>query len=58
MPPIDVVAYEKEEQLDNFALNYDLMVDKLIKAKIKPIFKALDWDLEKASGAAMPKQYW
>ena len=32
MPPIDVVAYEKEEQLDNFALNYDLMVEKLIKA--------------------------
>ena len=57
MPPIDVVAYEKEEQLDNFALNYDLMVEKLIKAKIKTIFKALDWDLEKASGAAMPKNY-
>jgi DNA polymerase I len=58
MPPIDVVAYEKEEQLDNFALNYDLMVEKLIKAKVKPIFQALDWDLERASGAAMPKQYW
>jgi DNA polymerase I len=49
MPSVDVIAYEDE---------YDLMVDKLIKAKIKPIFNALNWDLERASGAAMPKRYW
>lgn len=57
LPAIDVVAYETPDELTDFALNYDLMVDKLIKAKLKPIFKALDWDLERASGAAMPKTY-
>ena len=57
LPATDVVAYEKESDLQGFSLNYDFMVDKLIKAKIKPIFKALDWDLERASGAAMPKVY-
>ncbi len=58
MPPVDVIAYEDEKILNDFSLNYDLMVDKLIKAKIKPIFNALNWDLERASGAAMPKRYW
>ena len=58
LPSIDVVAYEEASDLAGFTLNYDLMVDKLIKAKLKPIFKALSWDLERASGAAMPKQYW
>ena len=58
LPSIDVVAYENASELADFTLNYDLMVDKLIKAKLKPIFKALNWDLERASGAAMPKQYW
>ncbi len=57
MPSIDVVAYEMPDELTGFRLNYDLMVEKLIKAKLKTIFKALDWDLERASGAAMPKTY-
>jgi DNA polymerase elongation subunit (family B) len=55
---VDVVAFENDNDLDGFGLDYDKMVDRLIKRKLKPIFKALDWDLERASGAAMPKQYW
>ena len=55
---VDVVAFENDSDLDGFGLDHDVMVDRLIKRKLKPIFKALDWDLERASGAAMPKQYW
>jgi len=58
MPPIDVVAFEELSDLDGFVLDYDKMVDKLVKSKIKPIFRALNWDLDRASGAAMPKKYW
>lgn len=58
MPMTDVVAYSKEDELEGFQFDHRIMVEKLIKAKIKPIFKALNWDLERASGAAMPKQYW
>ncbi len=58
MPPIDVVAFEELSDLDGFVLDYDKMVDKLVKSKIKPIFQALNWDLDRASGAAMPKKYW
>jgi DNA polymerase, archaea type len=58
LPPVDVVAFEEESDLNDFVLDYGKMVDKLVKAKIKPIFNALNWDLEMASGAAMPKRYW
>ena len=58
LPYTPVVAYEDISELDGFIVDYDLMVDKIVKDKIKPIFKALDWDLERASGAAMPKVYW
>lgn len=57
LPSTPVVAYGDASELDGFVIDYDLMVDKIVKDKIKPIFKALDWDLERASGAAMPKQY-
>ena len=57
LPSTPVVAYENVSELNDFVMDYDLMVDKIVKDKIKPIFKALDWDLERASGAAMPKQY-
>ena len=53
----DVMAFVDESDLDGYELDVDLMVDKLVKAKLKPIFKALDWDLAAASGAARPKNY-
>jgi len=52
-----VMAFEDESDLDGYELDVDLMVDKLVKAKLKPIFKALEWDLDAAAGAARPKQY-
>ena len=58
LPPTDVVAFEKESDLEGFELDYDKMVDKLVKQKMKGIFGALDWNLEFASGAAQPKKYW
>ena len=58
LPPTDVVVYQKETDLDGFDLDYDKMVDKLVKQKMKGIFGALDWNLEFASGAAQPKKYW
>ena len=51
------MAFEDESDLDGYELDVDLMVDKLVKAKLKPIFKALDWDLDAAAGAARPKNY-
>lgn len=57
-PPTKIVSYRDAKELEGFTLDWDIMVDKLVKNKIKPIFESLTWDLERASGAAMPKRYW
>jgi hypothetical protein len=44
--------------MEGFTLDWEKMVDRLVKRKVKPIFQALEWDLESASGAARPKRYW
>jgi len=58
MPPTDIVAYHEEEELKDFTLDYDKMVDKLVSQKIKPIFNALGWSLDYATGKPKPKKYW
>ena len=54
----DIAAYHSPEELEGFTLDWEKMTDRLIKRKISPIFKALEWDLERASGAVRPKRYW
>jgi DNA polymerase elongation subunit (family B) len=58
MPPTDIVAYHEEEELKDFTLDYDKMVDKLVSQKVKPIFNALGWSLDYATGKPKPKKYW
>ena len=57
LPRTDVVAFTEPSDLDGFSLDYETMVDKLVKAKIMPIFRAMNWDWTAASGAVRPKNY-
>ena len=45
-------CHSKESELDEFILDYDTMVLKLITKKIEPIYKALEWNIDYASGKA------
>jgi DNA polymerase elongation subunit (family B) len=56
--PTDIVCYKDISEMEGFTLDWEKMVDRLVKRKVKPIFQALEWDLESASGAARPKRYW
>ena len=56
-PRTDIVAFREESDLEGYGLDYETMVDKLVKAKVKSIFKAMKWNLDYASGAARPKTY-
>lgn len=58
MPPADIITYHDISEVEGFTPDWDKMVDKLVIQKIKPIFKAMGWSLDSASGAAMPKTYW
>lgn len=54
----DIVAYHEAEDLDGFTLDHDKMVQKLVVEKIKPMFKAMKWSTDYASGMPRPKTYW
>jgi len=58
LPKTDIVSFHEESELDEFILDYDTMVLKLITKKIEPIYKALEWNIDYASGKAKPKSYW
>ena len=57
-PHTEVVGFRDLNDIDGYAIDYGKCVEKFIKAKIKNIYKVLDWDVNKASGAAMPKKHW
>jgi len=57
-PDADIVAFRGAEDLEDYELDYETMVDKLVKSKVKSIFKALNWNLDFATGSARPKTYW
>ena len=57
-PSTDIVAFRHADDLVDYELDYETMVDKLVKSKVKSIFKALNWNLDFATGSARPKTYW
>lgn len=58
MPHTNVVGFRNLDEADGFVIDYSTCVEKFIRAKIKRIYKVLDWDIGEASGAALPKKHW
>lgn len=59
LPYTEVAAFRNPTELEGFSVDYGLIVDKFIKAKIKRVYDTLSWkSLDKACGAKMPKSHW
>jgi len=58
LPQTNIVSFRSEDEIDGFIIDYHTMVDKFIKAKIKPIYNVLEWDLGYPCGDKVPKKYW
>lgn len=41
-----VIAYETEDQIKNLTIDYDIMIEKMLRGKLKAIFSAMSWDLD------------
>jgi len=52
-----IIAYRNPEDLDNFTLDSDTILKKMLKTKLDSIYSTLSWDLERALGAPTPKSY-
>ncbi len=54
----NVIAFRETSELDDFTLDYDTIVEKMIRAKLKNIYETMGWSLDTASGAPVPEVYW
>tara|TARA_Y100001963_G_scaffold152200_1_gene236540 strand:- start:420 stop:1511 length:1092 start_codon:yes stop_codon:yes gene_type:complete len=54
----NVIAFRQTSELDDFTLDYDTIVEKMIRAKLKNIYETMGWNLDTASGAPVPEVYW
>jgi len=58
LPHTNIVGFRKAEEVKDFVIDYPLCVEKFIQNKIKRLYNVLEWDLDYASGAKMPKKHW
>ena len=56
-PDTQVIGFRDVNEIDGFHIDYDMCVEKFIRKKIFRIYEALDWDVKRASGAAIPKKH-
>jgi hypothetical protein len=53
------VAFREEDEIKDFSIDYDVVVEKMVKAKIQPVYSVMGWDMEKAaSPQEQPAVYW
>ena len=57
-PETDIVAFRDASDLEGFTLDTGTIINKSVKAKLKSAYNTLEWDLDAASGAPIPKTYW
>tara|TARA_R100000005_G_scaffold96214_1_gene81497 strand:+ start:760 stop:3099 length:2340 start_codon:yes stop_codon:yes gene_type:complete len=57
MEPTEIIAFREPSEVSGFTLDTSTIIDKMIGAKLKGIYKVLGWDLDGALGAPRPKNY-
>ena len=55
MPTTNIVSFKDENEIAEFSLDYSLMVEKFIRAKLQSVYDTLGWNLGEACGDATPK---
>ena len=58
LPTTNIVSFKDESEIAEFSLDYSLMVEKFIRAKLQSVYDTLGWNLGEACGDATPKRYW
>ena len=54
----NVIAYDKVNQLEKYSIDWYTVVDKWIKQKLKSVYEALDWDLERLTALRAARKLW
>jgi len=52
-----IIAYRDPSELEGHVLDSDVILQKMLKAKLDSVYSTLGWDLDGALGAPRPKAY-
>ena len=52
-----IVAYREPSELEDKVLDSDVILQKMLKAKLDGVYTTLGWDIDGALGAPRPKAY-
>jgi len=56
--PATFVAFREEDELSNYIVDWDKVLDVLVKSKLKRLYESVGWDIAAAAGDVVPKNYW
>jgi DNA polymerase I len=56
--PVRFVAFREVEELANYIVDWDKVLDVLVKSKLKRLYESVGWDISAAAGDVVPKAYW
>lgn len=52
------IAFREPTELDNYIIDWDKVLDVLVKSKLKNLYEGVGWDVAPAAGDVVPKAYW
>jgi hypothetical protein len=52
---VDFVAFRDLTELDNYVIDWDKVLDVMVKSKLKRIYESVNWELNAAAGAIVPR---
>ena len=53
----NTIAYRDPSELEGYVLDSDVILQKMLKAKLDSVYSTLGWDIDGALGAPRPKAY-
>ena len=56
--PISFVAFRDVGELSNYIIDWDKVLDVLVKSKLTRLYESVGWDIAAAAGDVVPKTYW
>ena len=53
----NIIAYREPGEIEDYVLDPDVILQKMLKAKLDSVYTTLGWDIDGALGAPRPKAY-
>ena len=57
-PYCNVIAYDNENELEGYSIDWGTVVNKWVHKKLKSVYETLNWNLDGLTARRVPKRFW